>query len=108
MSLDTLGKRLKHAREQKGIKQNHAAKKIGVAPSTLAGYEKDFRDPDSDTLAKLAEMYDANLDYLLTGVEKTKSDLDEATTNMIREFNKLSKEDQHYVMELIRRIQKNE
>lgn len=39
------GDRLREARVNKGLTQEQLAQKIGVAKSTLAGYEKGNREP---------------------------------------------------------------
>lgn len=70
--LETLGSRLRYIREKKGIKQNHAAKKVGIAAPTLANYEKDFRAPDNETLNKLADLYEVTTDWLYGREEKEK------------------------------------
>lgn len=80
--LDTLGKRLKYSREQKGIKQNYAAKTIGVAPSTLAGYESDFRDPDTESLQKMAALYKVSVDWLLGRVKDPETSLSDGETEL--------------------------
>lgn len=68
-----IGERLKTLRENKGLKQNRVAKMLGVHNSTLAKYESGEREPDNETLTKIAEIYEVTLDYLLTGDYKTKS-----------------------------------
>ncbi len=60
-----LGFRLKKAREQKNLNQIEVAKKLGISNGTLSGYERDYRDPDTETLFKLADIYDVSVDYLL-------------------------------------------
>lgn len=60
-----VGKRLKHIRERKHLKQNYVAKKLGVHNSTLNKYESGEREPDLETLHKLAEIYEVSTDYLL-------------------------------------------
>ncbi|KAA6475122.1 helix-turn-helix domain-containing protein [Bacillus swezeyi] len=60
-----LGIRLKEAREKKGLKQIEAAKKLGISNGTLSGYERDYRDPDTETLKKMAKLYDISIDELL-------------------------------------------
>jgi len=61
----TLGKRLKKARNNKKLTQEEAAKKIGITFQALSNYERDYRDPDTALLAKMAELYDVPTDYLL-------------------------------------------
>lgn len=61
----SLGKRLKNAREKKNWSQLYVAKKVGITNAVLSNYERDYRDPDTETLKKLAELYDVSVDYLL-------------------------------------------
>ena len=49
------GDRLREARVNKGLTQEQLAKKIGVAKSTLAGYEKGNREPDVFKIKKIIE-----------------------------------------------------
>lgn len=67
-----IGERLKRLRETKGLKQNRVAQILGVHNSTLAKYESGEREPDNETLTRLAEIYEVTVDYLLTGDHKTK------------------------------------
>lgn len=64
----SIGERLTKLREDKGFMQKDVAEKIGIAPNTLSGYERDVRNPDSETLIKLAKFYGVSIDYLL-GIE---------------------------------------
>lgn len=63
----TLGERLRGAREMHFWKQKIAAKKLGVASSTLSGWEHDYREPDAETLSQLAQLYGVSVDYLVNG-----------------------------------------
>jgi len=64
----SIGERLVKLREERGYLQRDVADKIGIAPNTLSGYERNLRNPDSETLVKLANFYGVTVDYLL-GVE---------------------------------------
>ncbi len=66
-----LGKRLKEARENAGFKQIEAAKQLGISNGTLSGYERDYRDPDTEILHKMAVLYDVDADWLI-GKSNTK------------------------------------
>lgn len=68
----TLGERLKAAREKKGWSQLYVAQKLGIANTVLSNYERDYRDPDTETLKRLAELYEVSTDYLL-GIEVRES-----------------------------------
>src|SRR5690625_861253 len=63
--MKVLGKRLKKARENADLKQIEAAKKLGISNGTLSGYERNYRDPDTAILEKMAVLYDVSIDYLL-------------------------------------------
>lgn len=47
-----IGKRIKEVRNNKNISQVDLAKQIGVAKSTLAGYESGYRAPNYEILKK--------------------------------------------------------
>ena len=61
----SFGNILKLLRNNKGLSQRQLAKKLNVAPSTLAMYELNKREPDYETLGKIADFFDVNTDYLL-------------------------------------------
>lgn len=57
--------RLKNIRLDRGIKQNNVAESIGIKNNTLSSYENGKRQPDLETLKKLASFYQVTVDYLL-------------------------------------------
>src|SRR5699024_2738373 len=64
-NMTVLGKRLKQARKNKGITQMDAANILGISNGTLSGYERNYRDPDTETLNKMANLYEVSNDWLL-------------------------------------------
>lgn len=61
-----LGDRLRELRESKGWSQKYVATKLGIKQSsTYANWEYGLRDPDTETLTKLADLYDVQTDFLL-------------------------------------------
>jgi transcriptional regulator with XRE-family HTH domain len=60
-----LGERLKSLREDKDLLQKDIAKAIGISDRTIGMYEQERREPDIETLKKLADYFDVSLDYLL-------------------------------------------
>lgn len=66
MSLD-FGKRLKEARERKDMTQSELAKAASIGESTVSFYESGKREPNYETLIKLANILDTTPNYLLTG-----------------------------------------
>ncbi len=81
----SLGKRLKTEREKKHWSQKFVAKKIGITNTVLSNYERDYRDPDTDTLKKLADLYGVSIDFLLDHDTKEKG-LDYYKNKITTEF----------------------
>ena len=63
----TLGDRLKEARKKIGYTQMDIAKKLGITNGALSGYERNYRDPDTEMLKRIANLYGVSTDYLLKG-----------------------------------------
>lgn len=57
--------RLKEARMKANLLQKDAAEKIGISNVTLSQYEKGVRNPDPQTLSKIADVYNVSVDWLL-------------------------------------------
>jgi len=68
-----LGNRLKRAREKKRMTQQEVADKLGVSNGAISGYERNYRDPDTEMLKKLATLYEVSVDYLTGNVIKESS-----------------------------------
>lgn len=60
-----LGKRIAHLRAEKNLSQVQLAKALEIAPSTLALYEVEKRQPNFDMLNKIADFFGVSTDYLL-------------------------------------------
>lgn len=66
--------RLAEAREKAGLKQIQVAERLGVSRQTYGNYEKGTRDPDTETLRRLAEILNVTTDFLVSAkpIDKTK------------------------------------
>jgi len=96
--------RLKHLRTIKGLSQKFVAEKIGVKNNTLSGYESGRREPDATTLAKIAELYEVSIDYIVTGkdfTQQAKDILDDPETQIAARDGDV---DSERALELIREI----
>lgn len=62
---DNFNVNLKIAREKKGLSQKEVAKGIGVAKSTYSLYESGNREPNVQTIKKIADILDISADELL-------------------------------------------
>lgn len=57
--------RLKELRSQKGVSQKEVAFHINKTPQAYSLYENSLREPNTDTLIKLANYFGVTTDYLL-------------------------------------------
>ena len=64
---------LKELRETKNMKQREIASIIGVTQRTYSNYETGTREPDIETLIRIADYYGISLD-MLTGRYKRNSE----------------------------------
>jgi transcriptional regulator with XRE-family HTH domain len=58
------GLRIKHLRLEKGLTQEELAGKLGLKKSTISLYESNGRQPDYETLIKLADIFGVTIDGL--------------------------------------------
>lgn len=61
----------KQLRLSSGLTQVEMAEKLGISRSTIGMYETGAREPDFDTLEKIADFFNVDIDYLLGRTEKT-------------------------------------
>ena len=66
--------KLKKLREEKKMKQQEVADKLGIARTTYASYEQGKREPDHETLIKIADYYNVTIDFLLRGESQETQD----------------------------------
>ncbi len=53
------------------LTQAEMAEKLGISRSTIGMYETGAREPDFETLEKIADFFNVDIDYLLGRTEKT-------------------------------------
>jgi len=70
-----MNERIIKIRESLGLTQQEFADKIGVAQSTIAGYEKGIRKPKELFIRKLCQEFNINENWLRTGKGKMKKEL---------------------------------
>lgn len=85
--MESLGKRLRSARERKKLKQTEVKVRTGINNKTLSGYENGVSEPDAETLRILANLYDVTTDYLLGSDNENKKSYNdkETTIRLIKE-----------------------
>ena len=74
----SIGRRLKHLREDANMKQDNLATLLGVKRPTISMYERDARIPSTEVLEKYAKVFDVSTDYILGRTLKKKHDSNNA------------------------------
>ena len=85
----SFGKRLFEARKKKGISQEEVARLLQTKGPVIGRYERDEMKPSIQTAAKLAQIMEVSLDYL---VGATDTEVDAITLNRVVELQKLPSE----------------
>lgn len=84
------GERLKKLRNDNKLTQQEMSDIININRSTLAGYESENKQPDFDTLNKIADFFKVSIDYLLgrTDTMNSESDgkIDDEVLGLARDF----------------------
>ena len=61
----------KRLRTSSGLTQAEIAEKLGISRSTIGMYETGAREPDFETLEKIADFFNVDIDFLLGRSDKT-------------------------------------
>ncbi len=89
---DIFSKRLKDARDLRGMNQIQLATKAGLPPASVSHFESGPRKPSFDNLKALASALDVTTDYLL-GRSDTPDASAETVGRLHRDLHKLSSQD---------------
>lgn len=106
---------LKTARNQAKMTQTQLADKVNVTQGTIANWERGVREPDLDTIKRIAHALNVHPEYFIkndsfpqneTVIMKTETahqneappQLDEGVQRLVEKFNRLSSEDQEKAM----------
>lgn len=60
-----IGSRIAFLRDQRHLTQEELASALGISRAALSHYEKNRREPDTETLTKVADLFQVSLDYLV-------------------------------------------
>lgn len=63
-----MGRRVRRKRRELGLTQEQLAEQVGLSTSFIGFIERGEKAPSLDTMAKLADVLDMTLDYLVCGV----------------------------------------
>ena len=62
----TFGQKLRELMEEKNITQKELSQMISISPSAISNYVQNIREPDFDTLRRIANFFQVSVDYLLS------------------------------------------
>lgn len=89
-----IGSKLKNARNEKDMTQEHAAEFLGVSRQTISNWENSKTYPDIISVIKMSDFYSVSLDHLLkedNTMNQTYQDFLEESTNTVKAKKNLSK-----------------
>ncbi|MER8900767.1 helix-turn-helix transcriptional regulator [Mesorhizobium sp. M0772] len=89
---EIFNKRLREARDLRGLSQAQLAAKAGLPPASVSHFESGPRKPSFDNLKALAKALDVTTDYLL-GRSETPDASAETVGRLHRDLHKLSSQD---------------
>ncbi len=89
--MNTVGKRLRHIREQRGLTLDQLAERAGVSKSFLWEVEQDKSGISGERLLRVANALGASLDFLLRG-EPTPDAYRPPVVEIPRELSELAEE----------------
>ena len=89
-------KKIADLRKKKGLNQKEFGKLIGAAQNTVCNWENGKREPDNDTLIKIADFFGVTTDYLLGTKEKPPL-LKGDDAKLIKDYHRLSEKKQQVV-----------
>ena len=110
---------LQELRKDKGFTQADVAQEIGVATSTVGNYETGHSQPSMETLIKIADLFDVNMDFLFERIRNRTSwnsmTIEFKTEQgsvllqeVIDNLNKLSVHERTMIFEILSRFVNNE
>jgi len=95
--------KLKEIRLNRGFTQTEVAKKIGIAQVTYCNYENGNREPDINTLIKLADLFKVSIDELFGYKQTTQEEkpISKSKRFIIENLDKLSNQEIKKVVKYI-------
>lgn len=82
--------RMKELREERGLSMKEVAQRLGMPYTTYVNYEKSLREPNSETLIKIAAFFHVSVDYLLGYVSEPDFYLD--NQRIVDEINRFGED----------------
>ena len=85
--METIGERIKRLRGFLGMTQEEFASRIGSARNTIAGYEIGKREPSSQAIALICNVFNVNPSWLKSGSGEMIIEKDDSLDAMINKYH---------------------
>lgn len=97
---------LRELRQKRGVSQRAVADYLGITRQAYSNYENGNREPDYETLLKLAEYFAVSVDALLRGTETKKpaphgGGLTELECELVDGFRRLNMAGKDFIMQCL-------
>ena len=102
-----IAERLKEARKLAGLSQGHVARILGLHRPSVTEMEAGNRRVSADELARLAELYDVSVAWLLGESPETMDAQDPRLELAARELSKLKPDDLERLLKLLAAMRSN-
>ncbi|MFD2611104.1 helix-turn-helix domain-containing protein [Paenibacillus gansuensis] len=73
-------------REKQGFTQEELASRLGISRASLSHYETNRREPDYETLTKIADLFKVSIDYLIGRTSETSAVPEPAVHDFVSEL----------------------
>lgn len=87
-----LGSRIRSLRNSRNLSQKLLAEKLKIPNQNLSNYERGFRQPDYETLQKIADFFEVSTDYLLGRTDKKEMVFNELPNLSAKEERDIAKD----------------
>ena len=100
----SVGERITTLRKSRDMSQGQLATLIGVSRQAISKWENDQTTPDTLNLIRLSEVFDSDIEYIATGVERVDmSEVEPMVHTIVREVERIVPVERVVVKPIIRR-----
>lgn len=99
--------KLKELRKSQNLTLKELALRLEISYQALSNYENSNRQPDYETLIRIADFFNVSVDYLLERTDKrhlSGSSLSEKETRLLDAFNGLIPPMQDYILDMVEKL----
>ena len=100
----SVGKRISELRKQHNMSQGQLANQLGVSRQAISKWENGQSSPDTANLITLSEIFDTNIEYIASGVERVDmSEVEPIIHTVVHEVQRIVPVERVVVKPIIRR-----